>query len=1114
MKEVTLGKTVSRRSFVKMSAATIAATWAAGTLWNGALKEQVLADEAPGNAEPSIRMVRSTCRCCGKMECGSWITVTNGRVTHIEGDPTAIASRGNLCPKGRAAAQQLYHPDRLRYPLKRTNPRGEDPGWVRISHEEGVQGIADGLNNILEKYGQNSLKCTHGTGRITTYATEAYPTFLLQTANTGSPAGIVCKGPRLSAAALVCFPGAHWCNLIDGQRVNFQWGTNQEVSNYDNSCRVTVDEHVRAETTICVGPRMQNLGKESDIWLNLRPGTDDFLGNAMTNYCINELKSYDEVFVKKWSNAPFLVVEELEPTGWTWSKWNDPEGKLEMGSYPLKIRTKLLKESDLVEGGSVRKFAVWDNVANKIIFFDSKTCLWDGETEYTYPAEMENVYGKNIAKWRESPYCKEWEGWDGEHCQAIRQDSETGEPYKEFGGVFCEDPGFSIDIDPAIEGSYDVTLKDGRKVKAVPVWQKYAEWLADYDVDAVGEICDVDPDKIRAATAAYCKEGEWGTGGIVFNLPLEHAGNSIQTSRIPLNLSAMMRNIDGPGGQRGVENMMYTMDTLFQYHIPWFNNQLDPVNQAKVVGGDHWPLTPWFQMVGGAALFHDPISASHAILDNDPYPVRCMLSESGQHFNAGNATHNWEAFCSLDFYGAWEIWHSPTVELADILMPAAHFFEVSVARYTQGAEAAIGAQVRVTEPQGDCRWDSAVICGELSQAMGYQYWAGEHDPVPFWPKKLHGIQWPSEKNMLDMSVMGLMTDHPLSDEVGIPISIAAPSPDGNQLIVKDWDDYVAQYQEHGQWSLKEISPMGYYYRYMWGWQRPRAEDTDPLVPGFNTPTGKYEFWSTILESYHPDLTADFPEKFPMKNTHPERGAEFPQAREPWESPWNSPEKLAEYPLVYTSGRRNPLYFHNENRQQPWLREQAPAPCVQIHPDTAAELGIAQGEWVWVESERGKIRQTADLFYGIAPGTVECDHGWWYPELSAPKHGWDLSHVNCLVAHDNTHISQDPICGTPNLRGYLVKIYKATPENSPFGNPVPCDDDGTEIIHTPGDPRYQKWMMNYDEERTGEPYYFTESPTGQYPAEPRIPAYSPYIPGHELLPADPYASDPGTVLDAS
>ncbi|MBQ3386630.1 MAG: molybdopterin dinucleotide-binding protein, partial [Eggerthellaceae bacterium] len=108
----------------------------------------------------------------------------------------------------------------------------------------------------------------------------------------------------------------------------------------------------------------------------------------------------------------------------------------------------------------------------------------------------------------------------------------------------------------------------------------------------------------------------------------------------------------------------------------------------------------------------------------------------------------------------------------------------------------------------------------------------------------------------------------------------------------------------------------------------------------------------------------------------------------------------------------------------------------------------QGDWVWIESPKGKVRQVADLYYGIAPGQVNANHTWWYPELSAPKKGYDLSNINCLVdEHD-----QDPLCGAAAIRAYLVKIYKATPENSPFGNPVPCDDDGTEVIYKASDPR--------------------------------------------------------------
>jgi hypothetical protein len=47
-----------------------------------------------------------------------------------------------------------------------------------------------------------------------------------------------------------------------------------------------------------------------------------------------------------------------------------------------------------------------------------------------------------------------------------------------------------------------------------------------------------------------------------------------------------------------------------------------------------------------------------------------------------------------------------------------------------------------------------------------------------------------------------------------------------------------------------------------------------------------------------------------------------------------------------------------------------------------------------------------------------------------------------------------------MRGFAVKIYKATPENSPFNNPVPCDTDGTEIIHDASDPRLKEWLPDY------------------------------------------------------
>ena len=57
--------------------------------------------------------------------------------------------------------------------------------------------------------------------------------------------------------------------------------------------------------------------------------------------------------------------------------------------------------------------------------------------------------------------------------------------------------------------------------------------------------------------------------------------------------------------------------------------------------------------------------------------------------------------------------------------------------------------------------------------------------------------------------------------------------------------------------------------------------------------------------------------------------------------------------------------------------------------------------------------------------------------------------------------RDPLCGSSYARAYNVKVYKATPENSPFGNPVPCDVDGTEMITSPDGPRLKEWLPNYE-----------------------------------------------------
>ena len=122
---------MSRRDFVKVSVVTGAA------FGISALAEPSLAVADDAVDKPvggDIKRIRTGCRGCGKMECGVIAVVQNGRVVRMEGDPTAFQSMGNCCTKSQAAIQAAYHPDRLHYPMKRTNDKeSDDPGWVRIS---------------------------------------------------------------------------------------------------------------------------------------------------------------------------------------------------------------------------------------------------------------------------------------------------------------------------------------------------------------------------------------------------------------------------------------------------------------------------------------------------------------------------------------------------------------------------------------------------------------------------------------------------------------------------------------------------------------------------------------------------------------------------------------------------------------------------------------------------------------------------------------------------------------------------------------------------------------------------------------------------------------------
>jgi len=233
-------------------------------------------------------------------------------------------------------------------------------------------------------------------------------------------------------------------------------------------------------------------------------------------------------------------------------------------------------------------------------------------------------------------------------------------------------------------------------------------------------------------------------------------------------------------------------------------------------------------------------------------------------------------------------------------------------------------------------------------------------------------------------------------------------------------------QEHWPWETVEdayhwkLEPAGYgletydqfveWYRYHF----PEREYYKYKRQGFATPSGKVELYSSVLK----DL--GYP---PM-----------PEYVGPVENEIDHPELAREYPLVLSTGNGFMPFHHSEHFNIKNMRYLNHEPYFQINPATAEEYGIQQGDWVWIETKRGRIKQKADVTQAVAPKVIITQRGWWFPErdINEPELGGCLdSNTNVLTSTADEDC--DPLSGTWANRGLLCKIYKVNASDGKEGN---------------------------------------------------------------------------------
>ncbi|MEM2342421.1 MAG: molybdopterin dinucleotide binding domain-containing protein [Candidatus Bathyarchaeia archaeon] len=84
-------------------------------------------------------------------------------------------------------------------------------------------------------------------------------------------------------------------------------------------------------------------------------------------------------------------------------------------------------------------------------------------------------------------------------------------------------------------------------------------------------------------------------------------------------------------------------------------------------------------------------------------------------------------------------------------------------------------------------------------------------------------------------------------------------------------------------------------------------------------------------------------------------------------------------------------YHSELRQIRPAKGKVSGPIVSINAETARRLGIFNGDWVWIETRFGRIKQRARLTNEVHPNMLHVQHGWWHPEMS----GEDPVLLGCL-----------------------------------------------------------------------------------------------------------------------
>lgn len=279
---------LGRRSFLKTGATIGAVAAISGPKLSALTKvekgSRPLSSYDPGEWKPT------TCQGCTTW-CPAEVFVQGTRAVKVRGNQNSKQNDGYLCPKGHLSLQQLYDPDRLKVPMKRTNPkkgRGADPKFVPISWDEALNTIADKMMELRKNEEPEAFAVLRGRY---TYMRDVIYSALPKVF--GSPNGIshsaICAEAEKAGSF---FTAGNWSYRdydLDNTKYLLIWGCDPLSSNRMIPATIRRFGDVMDKAKIAVvDPRFSTSAAKAHSWLPIKPGEDGALATALAHVILTK----------------------------------------------------------------------------------------------------------------------------------------------------------------------------------------------------------------------------------------------------------------------------------------------------------------------------------------------------------------------------------------------------------------------------------------------------------------------------------------------------------------------------------------------------------------------------------------------------------------------------------------------------------------------------------------------------------------------------------------------------------------------------------------------------------------------------------------------------------